>query len=35
MIKINYFQRYHMELVNVLIILPGDYTVMLVSLYKN
>jgi hypothetical protein len=32
MIKINYFQRYHMELAYVLTILPVDYTRMLVSL---
>ena len=33
MIKINYFQRYHMELAFVLIIFLGDFIIMLVSYY--
>jgi hypothetical protein len=35
MIKINYFQMYHMELAHVLIILLCDFTIMLVSSVKN
>jgi len=31
MIKINYFQRYYTKLAYVLIILLGDFTIMLVS----